>query len=294
MDFIVPGWTGIRFAGWRLATPNGTRPGPRRTCAGPPESGGRIPPAARRWRAAIGHDPSKGKRRTPGAESAKVPNPDSAHAVRMTRRETVAVKSNMPHFIAQDQPAHRHDRRIIAVTADHAVVNGAHNLHNEQDQHFELHATRSPAGVERPEGKRAGDEFAAQPAHRPPEQPRVLALFVKPKIDHRANLVCLPAIVLRVAGDEPARPAAITELILREGERQRPPLRFTESGRGIPLGLGTIGAVGTKVGDPMGVVHLIKQRPGVRGESAKVLRADTAEIGRTITAKGKHRQFESS
>jgi len=58
----------------------------------------------------------------------------------MPGRQAVPMECNVPGFVAEDQPAHRLDRRISCVPPDQPIVTGADNLDDEEDEHLELHA----------------------------------------------------------------------------------------------------------------------------------------------------------
>jgi hypothetical protein len=59
----------------------------------------------------------------------------------------------MSQFIAQNEGAHGGDRLIVAVPLNHSVVARTHDLDDEEDEHFELHAKPLPHPVEQSEGE---------------------------------------------------------------------------------------------------------------------------------------------
>ena len=104
------------------------------------------------------------------AEQTEPPSPPCAHALRMPRRKPVAMKVNVPRLVAEDELAHVGERFIAHISANDAVVSCAHDLDNEQHQHFKLNAKRPTACVEQSESQRVGDEFGSDSFYRACQQ----------------------------------------------------------------------------------------------------------------------------
>src|SRR4030095_14689164 len=94
-------------------------------------------------------------------QQAEAQRPNHSHSTAMPGRESIAMKLDMLHLVAQDQFAHRLDRLVAAMLPNHPIISGAHDLHDEQDQHLELDSKQAPARVKHAKRKRVGDKLAA-------------------------------------------------------------------------------------------------------------------------------------
>ena len=189
------------------------------------------------------------------AEGVEVERPEPLDAARVEGGETVAMKVDVPRFVAEDQLAHGRDRLVVTMPADDAVITGADDLDDEQHEHFELNAQRAPAPVEQAEGERGSNVLAVEALHCMPEQPRMFAFLSEPEIDEAIHFCAGFPKILRVACDEPAFAAAIAQLIFGERTREGGAFAFGDGERHRPVRLRPVEPIGFEVSDPVFRIH---------------------------------------
>ena len=71
------------------------------------------------------------------------------------------MKCDVAAFIAENQSAHLLNRSIAAVSLDEAIVTGAHDFHDKQDEHFSLRTKPAPDAIEPAKAECGCDKCAA-------------------------------------------------------------------------------------------------------------------------------------